>query len=102
MWLIDNNHLLLRMATLQFEPQNTFSMDPIELEKMINVIGLRHEHGYNQFELSFLLGFRDLREGCVSVFEVTNCDLKRRARWYTLCTNGLYRAGCCYAVKHIK
>jgi len=47
------------MADLQFEPQSTFSMEPVELEKMINVLNLREERGYSQFELAFLMGFRD-------------------------------------------
>ncbi|WP_143053838.1 hypothetical protein [Parapedobacter koreensis] len=32
----------------------------IEVERMLNVLILRHEKGYNQFELAFLLGQRDL------------------------------------------
>jgi len=47
------------MAGLRFEPQSTFSMEPIELEKMINVLNLREGRGYSQFELAFLMGFRD-------------------------------------------
>jgi len=48
------------MAELEFIIESTFSMDPIELEKMINVLILRHNHGYNQFELAFLMGFRNM------------------------------------------
>lgn len=47
------------MAELTFTIEYTFSMEPIELEKMINVLNLREERGYSQFELSFLMGFRD-------------------------------------------
>lgn len=34
-------------------------MAPIEIEKMLNVLSLRKEKGYSQFELSFLMGQRD-------------------------------------------
>lgn len=34
-------------------------MAPIEVEKMLTIMELRHSFGYNQFELSFLLGQRD-------------------------------------------
>ena len=45
---------------LLFKELDIKAMPQIELEKMLNVLILRHEKGYNQFELAFLLGQRDL------------------------------------------
>lgn len=45
---------------LDFEILKISSMSDIELLKMLNIIKLRKKRGLSQFELSFLLGQRDL------------------------------------------
>lgn len=42
-----------------YEIINITAMPRIEVEKMLNVFLLRKKRGYNQFELSFLMGQRD-------------------------------------------
>lgn len=44
---------------LKFEIININAMPRIEVEKMLNIFLLRKKRGYNQFELSFLMGQRD-------------------------------------------
>jgi len=44
---------------LKFEIINITAMPRIEVEKMLNIFLLRKKRGYNQFELSFLMGQRD-------------------------------------------
>ncbi|WP_367211278.1 hypothetical protein [Sphingobacterium sp. R2] len=46
-------------ADLKFEIININAMPRIEVEKMLNIFLLRKKRGYNQFELSFLMGQRD-------------------------------------------
>jgi len=46
-------------ANHKYEIINITAMPQIEVEKMLNVFLLRKKRGYNQFELSFLMGQRD-------------------------------------------
>src|SRR5690606_16593829 len=46
--------------SLQYTVIIVKAMPMIEVERMLNVLGLRREKGYNQFELAFLMGQRDL------------------------------------------
>jgi len=47
------------LVDLKFEIINITAMPRIEVEKMLNIFLLRKKRGYNQFELSFLMGQRD-------------------------------------------
>src|SRR3546814_224679 len=46
--------------SLQYTVIIVKAMPMIEVERMLNVLGLRRKKGYNQFELAFLMGQRDL------------------------------------------
>lgn len=48
------------MTEKHYTLQSTFPIDAIELIKTYNVMDLRLPFGYSCFELSFLLGLRDL------------------------------------------
>ena len=47
------------LVDLKFEIINITAMPRIEVKKMLNIFLLRKKRGYNQFELSFLMGQRD-------------------------------------------
>ncbi|WP_293955600.1 hypothetical protein [Sphingobacterium sp. UBA7855] len=70
-------------ADLKFEIININAMPRIEVEKMLNIFLLRKKRGYNQFELSFLMGQRD--------FYVRDAEDPTHTLIYSIPFNNIFR-----------
>jgi len=70
-------------ADLKFEIININAMPRIEVEKMLNIFLLRKKRGYNQFELSFLMGQRD--------FYVRDAEHPTHTLIYSIPFNNIFR-----------
>jgi len=68
---------------LKFEIININAMPRIEVEKMLNILLLRKKRGYNQFELSFLMGQRD--------FYVRDAEDPTHTLIYSIPFNNIFR-----------
>lgn len=67
----------------KFEIINITAMPRIEVEKMLNIFLLRKKRGYNQFELSFLMGQRD--------FYVRDAENPTHTLIYSVPFNNIFR-----------